>query len=75
VKQQSGLSLAYCAASIIGTMAASGFHGRQFSALGSVEIQVMASRKWWISRTVAEHTFWYVSNGSAESRHLQAVMA
>jgi hypothetical protein len=42
---------------------------------GSVEIQVMASRKWWISRTVAERTFWYVSNGSAESRHLQAAMA
>ena len=27
----------------------------------------MASRKWWISRTVAERTFWYGSNGSAET--------
>jgi hypothetical protein len=42
---------------------------------GSVEIQAMACRKWRISRTVAERTFWYVSNESAGSHHLQAVMA
>src|SRR5262245_12864017 len=43
--------------------------------LGSVEVQVMASRKWRVSRTVAERRFRYVSNGSAENRRLQAVMA
>ena len=35
--------------------------------LGCVEIQVRASRKWWLSRTGAECTWTYMSTGSAEA--------
>jgi len=46
-----------------------------FHALGSVEIQARMSRKWRFSTTEAECTFGYMSIGSAEKRHLQAILA
>ncbi|WP_210237297.1 hypothetical protein, partial [Ochrobactrum teleogrylli] len=40
-----------------------------------IEILVMTRRKWCFSRTGAECTLGYMSTGSEEKRHLQAVSA
>lgn len=44
-------------------------------ARGLIEILVMTRRKWCFSRTGAECTLGYMSTGSEEKRHLQAVSA
>src|SRR3546814_6219175 len=48
---------------------------RHSKGLGPIDIQKMASRKWWFSVTRSAACFLHVRTGSSESRHLQTARA